>query len=124
MLDDSQLPDTSPNALTDASRGFSTWPTGGTPISNTEKKPVPIKVPVARQPYSYRYNPEFVEPDWRRIPGYKDVTETEWNSALWQKRNFVKSVAQMKEVLGSHLSDAIAQDILKDQAERATMSML
>lgn len=78
----------------------------------------------AKQPYSYRYSSEFVEPDWRRIPGYKNVTEAEWNSALWQKRNFIKNVKQLKDVLGHFLTDAVALDILKDQAERATMSML
>jgi lysine 2,3-aminomutase len=78
----------------------------------------------SRQPYAYRYNPEFHEPDWRRLPGYRNVTREEWESSLWQKRNFVKSVAQLKAVFGPALDEALAQDILKDQAERATMSML
>jgi len=85
---------------------------------------VPIKAPAAKQPYSYRYNSEFVEPDWTRIPGYKNVTKEEWRSALWQKRNFIQNVGKFKEVLGSYLSEAQALDILKDQAEKATMSML
>lgn len=76
------------------------------------------------QPYSYRYNAEFLEPDWKRIPGYKNVSEADWFSSLWQKRNFVKNVAGLKEALGEHLTDAMANDIVKDQAERATMSML
>jgi lysine 2,3-aminomutase len=78
----------------------------------------------SRQPYAYRYNPEFHEPDWRRLPGYRNVTREEWESSLWQKRNFVKSVAQLQAVFGPALDEALAQDILKDQAERATMSML
>lgn len=77
-----------------------------------------------KQPYSYTYSSNFSEPDWRRIPGYKEVSESEWNSALWQKRNFIKTVAQLKQVLGAFLTDAMALDILKDQAERSTMSML
>lgn len=76
------------------------------------------------QPYNYVYNPELLEPDWKRIPGYQGITKAEWESALWQKRNLVKSVAQLKQVLGPYLTDDIAQDILKDQSERATMSML
>ncbi len=76
------------------------------------------------QPYPYRYKPEFVEPDWTRLPGYQNVTKQEWESSLWQKRNFVKSVEQMHKVFGSKMSDRLAQDILRDQAERATMSML
>lgn len=77
-----------------------------------------------KQPYPYRYNSDFFEPDWKRIPGYKNVTEAEWNDAIWQKRNFVKTVAQFKQVLGNFLPDDLAADIIKDQAERATMSML
>lgn len=76
------------------------------------------------QPYEYRYTTEFHEPEWRRIPGYHNVSETDWRSALWQKRNLVKNVKQLKEVLGHFLSDSMAADIIKDQAERATMSML
>jgi len=77
-----------------------------------------------RQPYAYRYTSEFHEPDWRRLPGYRDVTDADWSSALWQKRNFVKNVEQFKKVLGHFLTDELAGDILKDQVERATMSML
>jgi lysine 2,3-aminomutase len=77
-----------------------------------------------RQPYAYKYSGDFAEPDWRRLPGYKNVTAEEWRSALWQKRAFVKNVQQLKAVFGEYLSDAFAMDILKDQAERSTMSML
>jgi lysine 2,3-aminomutase len=77
-----------------------------------------------RQPYAYTFSSQFVEPDWRRLPGYKDVTAEEWRSALWQKRAFVKNVQQLKAVFGDFLSDALAMDILKDQAERSTMAML
>lgn len=52
------------------------------------------------------------------------MSEADWGSSLWQKRNLVKSVKQLKEVLGAHLTDKLAEDILRDQAERATMSML
>lgn len=43
---------------------------------------------------------------------------------MWQRRHSVKDVKGLKEALGSHLSDADAEDILRDQKERATMSML
>ncbi len=76
------------------------------------------------QPYPYGYNANFHEPDWRRLPGYKEVTKEQWESSLWQKRNFVKTVEQMKGVFGSKMTDKLALDILKDHAERATMSML
>lgn len=77
-----------------------------------------------RQPYPYKYNPVFEEPDWKRLPGYKNVTAEEWRSSLWQKRGCVRNVQQLKQVMGDFLTDAMAMDILKDQAERATMSML
>jgi lysine 2,3-aminomutase len=65
-----------------------------------------------------------VEPDWRRLPGYRNTSQTDWESALWQKRNLVKNIAQLKQVLGDFLTDEMALDIQKDQAERSTMSML
>jgi lysine 2,3-aminomutase len=78
----------------------------------------------AKQPYSYRWSSEFEEPDWRRLPGYQNVTQAEWNSALWQKRNLVKTVQQLKQVLGKFIDDDLVSDILRDQTERSTMSML
>src|SRR4051812_32402150 len=45
----------------------------GCPIS-VSKTTTAKAVTNYRQPYSYRYNPEFAEPDWRRLPGYKDVS--------------------------------------------------
>ncbi len=76
------------------------------------------------QPYPYKYESHFEEPDWTRLPGYKNVTKDEWESSLWQKRNFIQSVDKMKAVFGPKMSDKLALDILKDQAERSTMSML
>jgi lysine 2,3-aminomutase len=92
-------------------------------ISNQKKALAPSEAK-ARQPYPYKFSSEFHEPDWRRLPGYKNVSEADWNSALWQKRNLVKDVKQFKEVVGAALTDEMALDILKDQSERATMSML
>src|SRR5207245_2245682 len=45
-------------------------------------------------------------------------------SALWQRKNTVKNLAELKEVLGSVLPDDLAASIDRDQKERATMSML
>jgi len=76
------------------------------------------------QPYPYHFSMDFVEPDWRRLPGYKNVTKEEWESALWQKRNLVKSTQQLKEVFGNFISDSMLLDIQRDQQERATMALL
>lgn len=76
------------------------------------------------QPFHYPLERAFVEPDWTRLPGYRDVTRAEWESALWQRKNTVKSLAELKKVLGALLPEELASDIDRDQRERATMSIL
>ena len=79
--------------------------------------------PTIPQPYRYR-RVELVEPDWTRLPGWRDVTAAEWRSAQWQRAHCVKTVAQLRAVLGDLADDAFYADLERDQAERATMSML
>ncbi|HVE64888.1 MAG TPA: lysine 2,3-aminomutase, partial [Mycobacteriales bacterium] len=76
------------------------------------------------QPFRYAGARDLVEPDWRRLPGFADVTREEWESAQWQRAHCVKNLAQLKAVFGPHLTDDLAADIHRDQVERATMSML
>src|SRR3954464_15094217 len=75
------------------------------------------------QPYPYRRT-ELVEPDWRRFPGWRDVTAEEWASAQWQRAHCVKNVRQLRELLGDLVDERFYADVERDQAERATMSML
>jgi lysine 2,3-aminomutase len=75
------------------------------------------------QPYAYRRR-ELVEPDWRRLPGWHAVTDAEWRDAQWQRAHCVKNVAQLRAVFGDLLTDDFYADIARDQAERATMSIL
>ncbi|MFL6101693.1 MAG: KamA family radical SAM protein [Actinomycetales bacterium] len=75
------------------------------------------------QPYAYRRR-ELVEPDWTRLPGWRDVTAQDWASAQWQRAHCVKNVKQLREVMGDLLEDRLYEDLERDQAERATMSML
>jgi lysine 2,3-aminomutase len=75
------------------------------------------------QPYSYRHR-ELVEPDWTRLPGWAGVSEAEWSSAQWQRVNCVKNVKQLRALMGDLLEDRFYADLERDQAERATMSML
>jgi len=77
----------------------------------------------ADQPYRYR-KVELVEPDWRRFPGWRDVTAEEWASAQWQRAHCVKNVRQLRDLLGDLVDDRFYADLERDQAERATMSML
>jgi lysine 2,3-aminomutase len=82
------------------------------------------KLASAEQPFSYPLNREFVEPDWKRLPGYRGVTPAEWESALWQRKHTVKNLKELKAALGELLPDALAAGIERDQRERATMSLL
>ncbi|GGR04505.1 lysine 2,3-aminomutase [Streptomyces netropsis] len=75
------------------------------------------------QPYSYRPK-DLVEPDWRRIPGWREVTEQQWRDPQWQRTHCVKNVRQLRAAYGDLLSEAFYQDVERDQAERATMSLL
>jgi lysine 2,3-aminomutase len=79
--------------------------------------------PCADQPYAYRRR-ELVEPDWTRLPGWRDVTAEEWASAQWQRSHCVKNLKQLHAVMGDLLDDGFYADLERDQAERATMSML
>ena len=75
------------------------------------------------QPYAYRRR-ELVEPDWTRLPGWRDVTAEEWASVQWQRAHCVKNVKQLRDLMGDLLDDRFYADLERDQAERATMSML
>jgi lysine 2,3-aminomutase len=76
-----------------------------------------------QQPYDYRRR-ELVEPDWRRLPGWASVTRENWESAQWQRAHCVKNARQLREVVGTGLTEAFLADLERDQRERATMSML
>lgn len=76
------------------------------------------------QPYRYPLQREFVEPDWTRIPGFKTVTAEEWRSAVWQRKNTVKNIRELKKTLGALIPDNLLASIERDQKERATMSLL
>ncbi len=83
-----------------------------------------VERPAGDQPVAYAGRREIAEPDWTRLPAYRDVTGAEWESAQWQRAHCVKNLTQLKAVFGDMLSDALLADIERDQAERATMSML
>jgi lysine 2,3-aminomutase len=82
------------------------------------------KAHASEQPYRYPPEREFVEPDWTRLPAYRDVAREEWESAQWQRAHSVKNLKEFKEALGDHLTEDLAADIQRDMFERATMSML
>ena len=77
----------------------------------------------SQQPYVYRAR-ELVEPDWTRFPGWSDVTSDDWRSAQWQRAHCVKNIKQLRDVFGAGMDEQFYADLERDQAERATMSML
>jgi lysine 2,3-aminomutase len=72
----------------------------------------------------YKRQREHVEPDWNRLPGFRGVSRADWEDATWQRKHTVKSLHELKQVLGAHLGDDLAESIALDQAARATMSIL
>ena len=79
--------------------------------------------PAPAQPYAY-HRGELVEPDWRRFPGWRQVTAEQWRSAQWQRAHCVKNPRQLRALVGDLLDDEVYADLEADQAQRATMSQL
>jgi lysine 2,3-aminomutase len=77
----------------------------------------------ARQPYQYA-RIELVEPDWRRLPGWRGVTTAQWRDAQWQRAHSVKNPKQLRAVVGDLLADEFYDDLAADTAYFATMPML
>ena len=46
------------------------------------------------QPFRYPLERSYMEPDWTRLPSYRGVSRTDWESALWQRKNTVKNLAE------------------------------
>src|SRR5665648_567665 len=82
-----------------------------------------VMQPKIEQPYAYLRH-ELIEPDWTRLPGWRHVTATQWASVQWQRVNCIKNIKGLQALMGDLLTDAFYADLERDQAERATMSML
>lgn len=79
--------------------------------------------PRTGQPYVYTRR-ELVEPDWRRFPGWRDVSAVEWRDAQWQRAHCVKNAKQLMEVFGTRLSSRFYEDLAADRRLYATMPVL
>lgn len=73
---------------------------------------VPEPSDLAGQPYAYQRS-ELVEPDWTRLPGWKDVTAEEWRSVQWQRSHCVKNVKQLRDVMGDLLEERVYEDLTR-----------
>jgi lysine 2,3-aminomutase len=87
------------------------------------REPVAPAAATLEQPYDY-VRTELVEPDWRRYPGWRDVTEAQWRDAQWQRVHCVRNIKQLRALMGELLEDRFYDDLAADQREMATMSML
>jgi lysine 2,3-aminomutase len=77
----------------------------------------------ARQPYTY-VRTELVEPDWRRLPGWREVTAAQWRDPQWQRAHCVKNRRQLRAVVGDLLAEHFYTDLEADAQRFATMSIL
>jgi lysine 2,3-aminomutase len=77
----------------------------------------------ARQPYTYARK-ALVEPDWQRLPGFRDITPAQWRDPQWQRAHCVKSLPQLRAVLGDLLTEYVYTEMAADTRAYATMSML
>ncbi|HTI23690.1 MAG TPA: lysine 2,3-aminomutase [Kutzneria sp.] len=73
--------------------------------------------------YTYRQR-ELVEPDWRRFPGWRDVTAAQWRDVQWQRSHCLKTARQLRTITGDLVGDDFFADLTRDQDNSATMSML
>jgi lysine 2,3-aminomutase len=48
---------------------------------------------------------------WREIPAWRDVSRDEFASHVWQSKNSVKKLAEVKEVLRLRIEDRLMEDI-------------
>lgn len=90
--------------------------TGSVFPADTAAEPLP-------QPYAYARH-EAVEPDWRRFPGWRHVTDEQWRDPQWQRAHCVKGVKDLARVAGGGLDDTFYADLEADQREHATMPVL
>ncbi|GAA3132648.1 KamA family radical SAM protein [Streptosporangium carneum] len=77
----------------------------------------------SRRPYAYARRP-LVEPDWRRLPGWRGVSDAQWRDAQWQRAHCVKNAGQLRAVMGGLLQESFYADLAVDAERFATMSML
>jgi lysine 2,3-aminomutase len=75
------------------------------------------------QPYNYTRR-ELIEPDWRRYPGWRTVTDAEWRNPQWQRAHCLKDIRDLRGVLGDTVDERFYLDLAADQEQLATMAML
>jgi lysine 2,3-aminomutase len=74
-------------------------------------------------PYTYERR-TLREPDWTRLPGWRDVTPAQWRDVQWQRAHCIKNAKQLHAVVGDLLDSHVYDDLEEDQKRFATMSIL
>src|SRR4030081_1601247 len=87
------------------------------------QEPVSPVADTFEQPYDYA-RAQLVEPDWRRFPGWRDVSEVQWRDAQWQRVHCIRNIKQFRALMGDLLEVRFYDDLAADPSEMATMSML
>ncbi|MEU8657812.1 KamA family radical SAM protein [Actinoplanes philippinensis] len=64
------------------------------------------------------------EPDWRRLPGWREVTPRQWRDPRWQRVHSVRNARQLHAVAGNLLGDDVYADLTADHTRTATMPTL
>jgi lysine 2,3-aminomutase len=52
---------------------------------------------------------------WKKIPAWKDVTKEEFSDHMWQMKNSIKKVDQVKSTLGELCTESFYQNMLEGQ---------
>ncbi|WP_443678584.1 KamA family radical SAM protein [Nucisporomicrobium flavum] len=74
---------------------------------------------------TYRYvRKPLHEPDRRRVPAWREVTDGQWRDAQWQRAHCVKNPRDLRALLGGLLSDWFYDELAADQERFATMPIL
>jgi len=76
-----------------------------------------------RQPYTY-VRTALVEPDWRRLPGWRAVTAGQWRDPRWQRVHSIRNPGQLRAAVGDLLTDSFYADLTADVERFATMPIL
>ena len=52
---------------------------------------------------------------WKQIPAWASITRGEFSDHMWQLRNSITKIEQVKKVLDKRMSDEVYNDILDGQ---------
>jgi len=70
-----------------------------------------LKLTLDNHAHRYFRDDEF----WKSIPGWRDVSASDFGDHMWQMKNSIKKVDQVKTILGALCTDEFYQDMLAGQ---------